>query len=358
MKVGVAFLDFGGPSRPEELEPFLAELLADVLPGPRWLKRSVIPTLARARARSVAPNYEMIGWSPLVETHRAQVGALQRALGDEAPPIVSGMMFTPPTMRDAARELREHGVDAIVALPNFPHYSFATTGAAFQAFWEALVAEGMAQLPVHWVGGWFDHPAYIEALATTIREGAERTPGEGELHLLFTPHGLPVSYIRRGDPYPEQIRTTVRLVMQALGERWPWHLGWQSRVGPVRWLTPGTPDELDRLGAEGVKRVCMVPVSFAAEHVETLHEIDIEYADHARKVGIEHFGRAPALGLQPAYIACLADLVRSAMARFGRHACVRCLHPKPDAHRRRGTCPNCRFVTPAWLRESASSNTR
>lgn len=352
MRIGVAVLDFGGPSAPEELEPFLTELLSDVLPGPRWLKRRVAPRLARARARSVRPQYEAIGWSPLVATHRAQVEALRGALGEEAPPLVSGMMFTPPTMRDAARALRDHGVEAIVALPNFPHYSLATTGAAFQFFWEALVAEGLEHLPVHWVGAFFDHPAYVEALAATIREGVARTPGEGPLHLLFTPHGLPVSYVKRGDPYPEQIRETVRRVMRVLDHAWPWHLGWQSRVGPVRWLTPGTPDELDRLAAEGVKRVCMVPVSFAAEHIETLHEIDIEYAAHARARGIEHFGRAPALGLQPAYVDCLADLVRGAIAGFGRHACVRCLHPKPDAHRRRGACPNCRFETPAYLRDS------
>lgn len=352
MRVGVAVLDFGGPRGPEELEPFLSELLADVLPGPRWLKRRVAPSLARARARSVRPNYELIGWSPLVDTHCAQVEALRQALGDEAPPLVSGMMFTPPTMREAARALRDLDVDGIVALPNFPHYSLATTHAAFQFFWEALEAEGMTSIPVHWVGAFFDHPDYIDALAATIREGVARTPGEGELHLLFTPHGLPVSYVKRGDPYPDQIRETVRRVMATLEHAWPWHLGWQSRVGPVRWLTPSTPDVLDRLAAEGVERVCMVPVSFAAEHIETLHEIDVEYAAHARAAGIEHFGRAPALGLQPSYVACLADLVRGAVGAFGRHACVRCLHPKPDAHRRRGTCPNCRFATPGYLRAS------
>lgn len=355
MRTGLAILDFGGPTGPVELVPFLEKLLADVLPGPPALKRFLARRIAPARARLVQPNYETIGWSPLVQTHRLQVAALAERLGPEAPPMASGMLFTPPTMREATRALREQGVERIIALPLFPHYSFATTGAAFAHFWEAMRAEGMTGLPVHWIGAWFDHPLYIDALAATIREGVARTPGEGELHLVFTPHGLPLSFVRKGDPYPEQIRETARRVIRRLEWTGPWHLGWQSRLGPVKWLAPSTPEVLDRLAREGAKRVCLIPVSFAAEHIETLHEIDIEYADHARDVGIPHFGRAPALGLEPAFIACLADLVQQALAGFGQQSCVRCLHPRPIAVERRPGCPNCRFQTPDWRRESRSA---
>jgi len=357
MKVGLAVLDFGGPTGPEELEPFLSALLEDVLPGPAAIKRVVAPRIARRRARIVGPNYEMIGWSPLVQTHRQQVDALAAELGDDAPPMASGMMFTDPSMKQCVEELLAHDIDGVIALPMFPHYSIATTQAAFSFFWDALREAGAAHLPVRWIPAYFDHPDYVEALANTIRAGVaamdDDAPDDSPVHLVFTPHGLPVSWVqKRGDPYPEQIRASVRAVIRELGWTGPWHIGWQSRVGPVQWLVPATEDVLTDLAGRGVTRVCMVPISFAAEHIETLHEIDIEYREEATHAGIRQFGRAPALGLEPAFIRCLADRVRDAMATRPSLSCVRCLEPKAQAWRRRGACVNCRFSLPPYLADS------
>jgi ferrochelatase len=354
--IGVAVLDFGGPQEEGELVPFLTNLLTDVLPGPMWLRRLAAPGIARSRAKRVGPNYQTIGWSPLVPTHRRQVAALREALGAECPPLASAMMFTAPTADQAVAELRSAGVDRIVALPMFPHYSLATTQASFSFFHEALVRAGMGDLPVRWIPGYPEHPLYVEALASTIRQGVEQTPGDPAepVHLIFTPHGLPVSWVtRRGDPYPDQIRATMRAVIRHLGWTGPFHLGWQSRVGPVQWLTPSTPDVLADVARAGGRRVCLVPISFASEHIETLHEIDIEYREHAHHVGITDFGRAPALGTETGFVACLADLVQGAARDFDRYHCVRCLMPKDDAHRRKEKCPNCRFEFPAYLRHGA-----
>lgn len=350
--IGVAVLDFGGPQRAEELVPFLTELLADVLPGPRGLTRAVAPWLARSRSKVVGPNYEMIGWSPLVATHLAQVEALRDRLGADALPMASGMMFTPPTMDHCVESLIGQGVQQIVALPMFPHYSRATTGAAFSFFFEALQRAGKAHLPVHWVGAYPEHPRYLEALADTIREGVEGTPGPADepVHLVFSPHGLPVSYVQNGDPYADHIRASVRGVIRVLGWEHPYHIGWQSRVGPVQWLTPSTTDVLERLAREGAARICFVPISFAAEHIETLHEIDVEYREEAERLGIRHVGRAPALGTRSNFVECLADQIRGARQAIDRYTCVRCLMPKPDDHRRRKKCPNCRFEFPNWAR--------
>ncbi|MBX2798440.1 MAG: ferrochelatase [Myxococcales bacterium] len=353
MTVGVALLDFGGPQGPDELVPFLSNLLEDVLPGPAFVKALVAPRLARARSRVVGPNYEEIGWSPLVPTHRRQAAALRESLGDDAPPMASGMLFTPPTMDECLYELLQQGVDHIVALPMFPHYSLATTGAAFNFFFDALKRAGKASMPVRWIPGYPDHPRYIDALANTIREGVDRTPGPDEepVHLVFTPHGLPVSFIEKGDPYPDHIRSSVRAVVEAMQWRDPYYVGWQSRVGPVQWLTPSTPDVMASIAAEGGKRICLVPISFAAEHIETLHEIDIEYREDAEKLGVEHFGRAPALELEQGFVDCLADLVRKGVRDFTKYQCVRCLIPKPDTHRRRARCVNCKFRFPEWARD-------
>jgi len=356
MTTGVVMLDFGGPQSAEELVPFLTELLQDVLPGPMWLRRIVAPRVASARSKRVQPDYERIGWSPVVPTHHRQVEAL-RLLIDPALPIASGMLFTPPTMDDAVAHLKAQGVERIVAVPMFPHFSFATTGAAFNFLYQAMERAGCADMPVRWVPAYPEHPDYIAALVETIRAGLAATPGpvDEPIHLLFTPHGLPVSFVDRGDPYPEQIRASVRATVRALEWEGPYRVGWQSRLGPVQWLTPSTPEVLDQLAAEGCKRVCLVPISFASEHVETLQEIDVEYRDHALHAGIPHFGRAPALGSEPRFIEALADLVTHAVASLDRYSCVRCLMPKPEAHRRRKQCPSCHYKFPGWAQHGVTT---
>ncbi len=356
--IGLAVVDFGGPQGDAELVPFLTELLTDVLPGPRALKDVVAPLLARRRARTVGPNYAQIGWSPLVPTHRRQVDALRARLPADLP-VASGMMFTAPTMDEMVGELLRAGVDRLVVLPMFPHYSLATTGAAFAFLWEALERAGRTDLPIRWIPAYPEHPAYLDALADTIRTGVAATPGDAAdpVHLVFTPHGLPVSFVQgRGDPYPDHIRTTVRRVLAQLDWTGPAHVGWQSRVGPVAWLTPSTPDVLAEIARGGGRRVCLVPVSFASEHIETLHEIDIEYRELAGHLGIPHFGRAPALGAHPAFVEALADLVRTASVDLQRYSCVRCLLPKPTSHREQRTCPNCKFTFPPFLRGFRASS--
>lgn len=351
--IGLAVVDFGGPRADADLVPFLTRLFEDVLPGPGPLKRFAAPLVARRRAEAVREAYRRIGWSPLVPTHERQVAALRARLPASLP-VASGMMFTPPEMDDAVRTLAEAGVDRLVVLPLFPHYSLATTGAAFGFLWEALGRAGHQDWPIRWIPAYPEHDAYLDAVADTVRTGVAATPGDpaDPVHLLFTPHGLPLSFVQgRGDPYPDHVRATVRGVLARLGWTGPAHLGWQSRVGPSAWLTPSTPEVLASLARSGARRVCLVPVSFASEHIETLHEIDHEYRELAAQLGLHHFGRAPALSDHPRFVDALAALVTEAAADLGRYHCVRCLLPKQIEHRSRPACPNCRFVTPPWLRD-------
>lgn len=349
MKPGVLLLNFGGPRRPDELVPFLEELLSDVLPGPKPIKRLLGNFLAPRRAARVASAYAAIGWSPTVPSSQAQADALRDALGPDAPPIRVGMMFTAPWIRDAVAELLAEGCDRLVAVGLFPHWSFATTAAANDRVHEALVALGRGEVPVHYARAFFADPAYVDAVADTVRTALARADGEGPLHLLFSAHGIPVSFVRRGDPYPEHVREGVRRVVERLGWTGAWSLSWQSRLGPVRWLGPDTVSEVQRLGADGTKRLVVVPVSFVGEHIETLHELDLEVAEVAHHAGIPTFVRAAALEAHPRFVDGLATVVRDALARHGSTSCVRCLIPKAEPHRRRKTCPDCGFRAPEHL---------
>jgi len=136
--------------------------------------------------------------------------------------------------------------------------------------------------------------------------------------LVFSAHGLPMSLVEKGDPYPKQIEETVRLACELGAKQYP---GWprthllcyQSRVGPAKWLQPPLTGTIERLGHEGVKEMLVVPISFVTEHIETLHEINIEAREQAGKLGIQTFRMMPAVGDSPLFIAALKDLVLHAV---------------------------------------------
>jgi ferrochelatase len=346
---GVLLINFGGPRSEDELEPFLTELFDDVLPLPWPLRRPVAAAIASRRRLKVRENYARIGWSPLVDTTFAQLRAVQALLGDGAPPIETGMLYTEPTVDQALSALLASGVDSLIAIALFPQYSVYTTGSAFARV-EAAIAAAAPGLPVHFVPAFHDHPQYIEALTATARRGIADTPGQGPIHLLFSPHGIPVSAIRKGDPYAEHVRETCRRVIATLNWTDPWHVSWQSRVGPTQWLTPSTLDQVRTLAAQGAQRLCVVPVSFVGEHIETLDELDIELAEVAREHGVEHYGRAPALGVEPAFIRCLADLIQTALADMTGYRCFRCLVPQPAEHRTMKSCERCGHGMPSHFR--------
>ena len=126
---------------------------------------------------------------------------------------------------------------------------------------------------------------------------------------------MPQSFSRRGDPYVAQVEVTAGLLVKRLPAGTPWTLCYQSRVGPVRWVRPYTDELLVRLGKDGVRAVLMVPLTFVADHVETLDEMDIRLRDIALRAGITDFRRVPALNDDPAFIAALAALVRRRLAQ-------------------------------------------
>jgi ferrochelatase len=351
MRPGVLFINFGGPTRDEELVPFLRNLLADVLPGPAPIKQAAASLLAPRRADRVRERYRGIGWSPVTADTHAQLEAVRAALGDAAPPMAAGMMFTEPGIASAAASLLAKGVDTIVAVGLFPQWSFATTSAGADMLHDALRALGRPEVAVHHAAPFFEDPSYIRSVVGSTRRALAGLSGDGPVELVFSAHGLPDSFIRRGDPYPDQSRATARAVVRALDWQQGWHFGWQSRLGPVRWIGPNTVDLVTNLGRAGAKRLLVVPLSFVGEHIETLDELDRELADHARQLGIPHFARAAAPGLDPDFISALTAVVQRALASFGRASCSRCLVPKPAEHFRQKTCHSCGFVFPRHQRE-------
>jgi ferrochelatase len=219
------------------------------------------------------------------------------------------MRYWKPFTDEALNAIRMEGIQRIIALSLYPHFSRATSGSSFNEL-EKCLAGSKTRPEVSYIRQFYDHPLYIQALAERIEQGLSGFPDRSRVQIFFSAHSLPQSFIAEGDPYLDHIQATVRLTMERF-EGVAHHLAFQSRAGPVKWLEPSTQDKLKELAALGHKAVLVVPLSFVSDHIETLHEIDIEYREEAHKLGITDFRRMESLNSSPTFIRCLAELVRA-----------------------------------------------
>jgi ferrochelatase len=230
------------------------------------------------------------------------------------PVVVTAMRYWKPFTEDAVAALKSAGpLDELVLLPLYPHYSYATTLSSMKE-WRRVYGNTNGMPPEHSVESFYDHPSYIQAVVQKIGICLRQFPDSSRIHLLFSAHGIPLSLVEKGDPYPQHIAETFRLVIEQGSTRyanWPRTqvLCFQSRVGPMKWLEPSFLGTMEKLGHEGVKEMLVVPISFVTEHIETLHEINIDGRIDARKWGIERFRMMPAVGDSAPFITALADLV-------------------------------------------------
>jgi protoporphyrin/coproporphyrin ferrochelatase len=329
-KVGIVMFQLGGPDSLEAVEPFLLNLFLDpdIIPmGPLgFLRRPLAKLISSRRSVPVRGKYAEIGdRSPIGTLTERQRGALAEALSSEIDPVaVIAMRYWHPLTSEAVEALCKAGpLDEIVLLPLYPQFSYATTLSSLKE-WRRVYGEPKSGPPQRTISQFYDHPLYIQALVQRIGSVLRQFADSSRIHLVFSAHGLPMSLVEKGDPYPNQIETTVRMVCEEGRKQYP---GWpqthllcyQSRVGPSKWLQPPLTATIERLGTESVKEMLVVPISFVTEHIETLHEINIEAREEAEKVGIKIFRMMPAVGDSPLFIAALKDLVlRAVGAEEGR----------------------------------------
>ncbi len=336
-RIAVVLFQLGGPDTQEAVEPFLYNLFCDPdiinFPGSFLARKALARIISHTRAKTVRHHYADIGGgSPIRRLTQEQADALEDALRPHINArVVVAMRYWHPDTHDAIRALEDEDFDDLVLLPLYPHYSFATTRSSLKE-WNRLspyspapLAEGetatgaaggagaRGKIPVHLVDHFFDHPDYVAAVVERIDGVLADLPDRNRVHLVFSAHGLPISLVQHGDPYPQQVEATVRLVRELGAWPNPAVLCYQSRVGPQKWLTPSLLDTIDDLGRRRARSLLVVPISFLTEHIETLHEIDIEARTHAKTAGITEFHTMPALNDSPLLTRALADLVLRAI---------------------------------------------
>ena len=318
MKLGVLLFNLGGPETQADVRPFLSNLFSDpeIVRLPiRALQKPLAWVISTARAKKSAANYQLIGGgSPLRRITDEQAEALREELtrrGIEAKVYV-GMRYWHPFTSSALDQIERDGVTDLVLLPLYPQFSVSTTGSSFKDFSEQIAARpNLQHIRRHDITSWHTFDGYIDAMASQINEKLAEfsDPDPAHIHLLFSAHSVPQSYIENGDPYLQHTEETVRLVSAALDDRHPVHLSFQSKVGPVKWLAPATDAKLRELRAAGVRQVLAIPISFVSEHIETLYELDILYKDLAEELGFACYRRVPAFNTDSRFIKALADLV-------------------------------------------------
>jgi protoporphyrin/coproporphyrin ferrochelatase len=313
-KTAILLLQMGGPDSIAAVEPFLMNLFTDrdiIKIGPSFLQPFIARRIVKKRAPKVAAYYQQIGGkSPIRELTDAQGQGLQDLMGKDYQYFVA-MRYSRPSTLEALAAIKTAGIKRIVALSLYPHYSRATTGSSLNELQRILKQAGH-KFELTCIDRFYDHPLYIQALSEKVREGLAQFSDLSDVEIVFSAHSLPQSFIDEGDPYLGHIEETVRLVMEQIGDASHHQLCFQSKASPVKWLEPSTEATLQRLAREGRKNLLMVPLSFVSDHIETLHEIDIQYAEEAKALGIERFVRSPSLNSSPLFLECLADLVHKA----------------------------------------------
>jgi ferrochelatase len=322
-RIGVLLINLGTPDSPSyfAVQRYLCEFLSDRrvidTPRPIWLPILYGVVLPLRPARS-ARNYRKI-WmregSPLaVYSNRLtdRIGErLRESLGDGVR-VALGMTYGSPSIASAIGALAAQNVRRLLVLPLYPQYCSSTTGSAFDRTMEVL--RRWRWLPeTRFINDYCADEGYLGALTARIEEHwallGERT------HLLFSYHGIPAVYVQEGDPYRDQAVATTRAVVSRLGlAADQWTHCYQSRFGSVVWLQPYTEDTLKELAKRGMRKLTVVSPSFAADCLETLQEVAIEYRDKFRELGGERLSLVPALNDDPRHVEALCAIIRRHLA--------------------------------------------
>jgi ferrochelatase len=339
-KIGVVLLNLGGPDSLQAVRPFLYNLFSDreiIRPGPAFLQKPIAKLISTLRSKKTEHMYSQIGGkSPILDITTAQAKALEKALNNVSPvgafhetplhfsfKVYIGMRYWYPFVKDTLDQIVEDGIEHLIVLTLYPHYSKATTGSAIADFKKAVAELQITncKFQIQYIDRWYDFQPYIDALTELIAQGiSEINPQRTRItdtHILYSAHSLPQSFIDEGDPYLEHINATIAAVNSSLVTRHSlllkWHLSFQSKTGPVKWIEPSTEQTIIRLAKEGCKNLFVVPISFVSDHVETLYEIDILYKRLAEENGL-NLTRCRSLNTYDKFILAMKQLIMDKIA--------------------------------------------
>ena len=308
MKRGVILLNMGGANSLDEVPLFLNNMFNDkrIIPAPVPIRKMIAWWIVTKRSGYAQEHYKLLGGkSPLTEISRSLAGKLEEAVGL---PVRLGMRYVPPFTRDAVKELMELGVEEITALPLYPQYSTTTTLSSLEDL-EALAEEAGFTGTIRKIEPFYDREAYNRVVAERVQE-ALKGDDAANFHLVFSAHALPQRVIDKGDPYQAQCQAHTALIcemLESMGMKFKQvHLGYQSKVGKLRWTEPALGDVLQGVGEENV---LLVPLSFTVDNLETVYELEMEYREEADALRIPDYRVAACPNDHPLFVKALCELI-------------------------------------------------
>lgn len=317
LKVGILLANLGTPDAPtaKALRPYLRQFLMDrrVVEIPRfiwwWILNCIILVI---RPKKSAEKYAQV-WtkdgSPLLVYATKQKQMLQGYLGQkiQSPFAVElGMSYGNPSMQSAIESLKAQHCDKILVFPLYPQYAASSTAASLDAVWQTLLK--MRNVPaIRTIRQYHDHPAYIKAMADSIRAYWAINGKPKQLIMSF--HGVPKIHLTKGDPYHCGCHKTARLIAEALGlDNTEYQVAFQSRFGKQEWLKPYLAETLESLGKAKTKHIDVVCPGFSSDCLETLEEIAMEGKEIFQSNGGGKYHYIPALNAQESWIHAMTDI--------------------------------------------------
>lgn len=314
--IAVLLVNFGGPSSLSTVKQFLYNLFADpvVLNFPlgflyrkplAWLISNMRNTASREMYKKIG------GISPLISITYLQTEKLQNLFNTNnlLIDVFTGFSYCKPFIKETLDKIKNKGYKKLIVLPLYPQYSYTTTGSVQLEIDKWLKANNHKNLEIHLIKDWYKDEDYIESYSSLISKSLENLDLRST-EILFSAHSIPYNNIKKGDPYEKHITETAEKIINKLNWKKRWHIGYQSKLGPIKWLEPSTDKLIEEIGKRNRNaNLLVVPISFVCEHVETIFEIGKLYKEIAKKNGIKKFVRVPALNTDKYLIQALYNQI-------------------------------------------------
>ncbi|CAF1029856.1 unnamed protein product [Adineta steineri] len=377
VNTGVLLLNMGGPETVDDVFDFLNRLFSDKDLIPLPAQKTLGPWIARRRTPSIQEQYGKIGGGSPIKMWTEKQGEGMVKILDKISPSTAphkyyiGFRYVKPLTEMALDEIEKDHPKRVIAFTQYPQYSCSTTGSSLNAIARYYVGreknlrsekaskisyfdepkDSQVKEDIDWsvIDRWQTHPGFIQAFVENIRNELNKFPAHvrNDVVILFSAHSLPMKVVNRGDPYPAEVAATVHAVMTSLNFSNPYRLVWQSKVGPSAWLGCQTDNAITGLAKNNRRHILLVPIAFTSDHIETLHELDIEYSQHlAASAGVEMIRRCASLNDSPTFIQAMADIVSKHLQSQRRHTTQLPLR-----------CPGCTNVSCEQMRRFFCSPT-
>ena len=319
-KIAVLLVNFGGPSTLNTVKPFLYNLFSDptVLDFPlSFLYRKPLAWLiSNMRDMTSREMYKKVGGiSPLIPLTYLQGQSLQNLFSKNELliDVFIGFRYCKPFIEDTLNEISKKNYTKLIVLPLYPQYSYTTTGSVQLIVNKWLEKNKKSNLELYFINDWYKDEDYLTSFSTLIQNSLENLDLRST-EIIFSAHSIPMSNIENGDPYQKHIDETALLLIEKLKWKKRWHIAYQSKIGPIKWLEPSTDKVIEEIAKRNKNtNILVVPISFVCEHVETIFEIGMLYKGIAKKHGIKKFTRVPALNTDKYLIQALYNQVISCL---------------------------------------------